>query len=128
MRKLFLLLIILSSFCFAQQDKTDLLVLKTDAKYYGKVITVKSNSVDFKEISKDSLFEFRKSDILYIKLTNGREFRFEDQTMQKEEQEENTKDSKTSKTYKGTKQGAQSVVIIGYLGIAALFLIAMSQK
>ena len=87
--KIYLLTIVFlfSTNCFAQtidssnintQVKYDKLELKNGTVYLGKVEKVKTDIIEFKESETNLPYEFEKSKIRYIALTNGKILTFED--------------------------------------------------
>lgn len=77
MKSLFFVFIVLTMTCFAQIDTVDRVDLKNNQTYTGKVVKITSNTVQLKESLTNILYEFNKSEIKDLRLSNGVTLTFE---------------------------------------------------
>lgn len=72
------IIILISTLCLAQTERLDKIELGNGKIMLGKVEKIKNTSVEFTEYSSRILYEFKKSEIRYIDLSNGKILTFED--------------------------------------------------
>ncbi|HEX2869025.1 MAG TPA: hypothetical protein VHO03_18435 [Ignavibacteriales bacterium] len=88
MKSLFFVFIVLAMTIFAQQlDTLDRVDLKNNKTYTGKVVKVTSNTVQLKESLTNILYEFNKSEIKDLRLSNGVTLTFENTAPQPGQQQ-----------------------------------------
>jgi len=75
---LFFLVLICTSLCLPQTEKLDKLELQDGTVLVGKVVKIKTHTVEFETTGNGLIYEHEKKDIRYIKLWNNKILTFEE--------------------------------------------------
>ena len=112
-------IIILSIQSYAQTEGTDKMELKDGTTIIGNVVKIRTDVVEFKEIETGLLYEYDKSEIRYIQLTNGKILTFESKP-----KEDEVKASNQQPVYERESDGSSvGLIILASVGAVLLVLL-----